>query len=394
MENFWETYFSDCKSSENVQLICQDGVKHSHKLFLSAISNDLRTYMLSTPDWTEEVTILLPDFTIKQIDECFHSVMSPDSNTDAVSRSLGIFKFSKDENNFVPGQPIVKTIFDDNMQEEYYRDEYRLLEAMEQTLDVLEEENIRKRKRRKPELNLNKSQENLSCKHCQRVFKTEDSLFGHVTKKHPEEHDFLKYMEHLDQGDYQCTICKKVFNKKRKCNLHIRSKHKIGAKQECEICQDKFYFKHELNIHMAKHTQTKDAYCHLCGKGMRAAANLKKHMIAFHSNKVEKEMARTFFCTTCGKGFFTAGALKDHELLHSDNYNFQCSHCAKTFKQSAGLRTHFKRHHTEFTKTPEQKKRFAAYMQQYRARQKEKDKRSLIRENKSGTSEGGAKSPS
>ena len=75
-----------------------------------------------------------------------------------------------------------------------------------------------------------------------------------------------------------------------------------------------------------------------------------------------------------GKGFFTSGALKEHEMLHSDAYNFQCSQCPKTFKQSAGLRTHFKRHHTNFEKTPEQKAKFAAYMQQYRARQREKDK--------------------
>ena len=125
---------------------------------------------------------------------------------------------------------------------------------------------------------------------------------------------------------------------------------------------------------MVKHTQAKDAYCHLCGKGVRVAANLQRHMIAFHTNKNEKEMARTHFCSVCGKGFFTSGALKEHEMLHSDAFNFQCSHCPKTFKQSAGLRTHFKRHHTNFEKTPEQKAKFAAYMQQYRARQKEKEK--------------------
>ena len=175
-------------------------------------------------------------------------------------------------------------------------------------------------------------------------------------------------------GEFQCTICKKIYPKRRRCNIHIRSKHKIGAKLQCEICQQMFYFKHELELHMVKHTQAKDAYCHLCGKGVRVAANLQRHMIAFHTNKAEKELARTFFCTVCGKGFFTSGALKEHEMLHSDAYNFQCSHCPKTFKQSAGLRTHFKRHHTNFEKTPEQKAKFAAYMQQYRARQREKEK--------------------
>ena len=65
-------------------------------------------------------------------------------------------------------------------------------------------------------------------------------------------------------------------------------------------------------------------------------------------------------------------------MLHGDNYNFQCSECPKTFKQSAGLRTHFRRHHTNFEKTPEQKAKFAEYMKQYRAKQREKEKLSQI----------------
>ena len=32
------------------------------------------------------------------------------------------------------------------------------------------------------------------CEYCDRKFKSEDSLFGHVTLKHPEKHEFLQYM--------------------------------------------------------------------------------------------------------------------------------------------------------------------------------------------------------
>ena len=32
------------------------------------------------------------------------------------------------------------------------------------------------------------------CEYCDKKFKSEDSLFGHVTLKHPEKHEFLQYM--------------------------------------------------------------------------------------------------------------------------------------------------------------------------------------------------------
>jgi len=403
---FWQTFLSDCRFATNCKILSRDRKsKETHKLLLSAISDDLRSYLLSSSDPTEEATILLPDFSMEEIEEMFSKVFSKDGHND-LFQVLGLFQYSKAANKVKPEKPkvIESKVKSEQSQdtENNYKDEYGLLNAVEQSLNVMEELNreshydyyqtqtysnfeekpkSKKRKFKKTEVksktenggdNLEESGAHI-CEYCDREFKSEDSLFGHVTLKHPEKHEFLQYMLEID-GEFQCTICKKTYPKRRRCNIHIRSKHKIGAKLNCEVCQQVFYFKHELELHMVKHTQAKDAYCHLCGKGVRVAANLQRHMIAFHTNKAEKEMARTFFCTTCGKGFFTSGALKEHEMLHSDAYNFQCSQCPKTFKQSAGLRTHFKRHHTNFEKTPEQKAKFAAYMQQYRARQREKDK--------------------
>ena len=48
MNSFWLNYFSDCRTAENVRIVCRDGVLQSHKLFLSAVRSDLRSYMLST----------------------------------------------------------------------------------------------------------------------------------------------------------------------------------------------------------------------------------------------------------------------------------------------------------------------------------------------------------
>jgi len=367
-------------------------------MFLSAISHDVRSYFLTTLDWTEDAVILLPDFSMEEIEEFFKKIFDSELKKCDLFGVLGVFENSSSQNEISPGRPTIKKLVFDETDNQNHEASFS---SVEKTVELsiaeighnsdFESKKINRKKRKKKvpltkKVKLGKSvklaPENVSgespvfshpCEHCDRKFKSEDSLFGHVTLKHPEKHEFLQFMVEVN-GEFQCTICKKIYPKRRRCNIHIRSKHKIGAKLQCEICQQMFYFKHELELHMVKHTQAKDAYCHLCGKGVRVAANLQRHMIAFHTNKAEKELARTFFCTVCGKGFFTSGALKEHEMLHSDAYNFQCSHCPKTFKQSAGLRTHFKRHHTNFEKTPEQKAKFAAYMQQYRARQREKEK--------------------
>ena len=397
MGSFWNDYFSNCSFASNCIIISSDRkVKRTHKLVLSALSDDLRSYMLSTPDLTEEACFVLPDFTMDQIEECFANIFMREKYHELYTL-LGVFSHSRRANIIQPRKPIMKQFCMNNIDKEkeskVIKDEFQLLNSLEQSLDENvniysehKQKKIYKRKRntlRRHDTNTidcgNNRDNDLFqdsshiCEYCNRKFKSDESLFGHITLKHPEKHEFLQFMEEVN-GKFQCSICRKVFPKRRRCNIHIRSKHKIGAKLQCDICQKLFYFKHELDLHMVKHNQKKDAYCHLCGKGVRVAANLQRHMVAFHTNKAEKELARKFFCTVCGKGFFTSGALKEHEMLHGDNYNFQCSECPKTFKQSAGLRTHFKRHHTDFEKTPEQKAKFAAYMQQYRAKQREKER--------------------
>ena len=398
MGSFWPDYLSDCGFASNCIIISGDRkVKRTHKLLLAAVSDDLRSYLLSTPDWTEEACLVLPDCTLDQIEECFDSIFSRKESHELFS-VLGIFNHSRNENYLQPGKPVIKQhhqmsgsdkVSESNNQ--VVKDEFQLLSSVEQTLNTFENAEYeprrlykkKRKKLRRRETDIDEQGPDPDdesgpvsshiCEYCNRKFKSDDSLFGHITLKHPEKHEFLKFMVELD-GKFQCTICKKIFPKRRRCNIHIRSKHKVGAKLQCEICQQMFYFRHEMELHMVKHNQKKDAYCHLCGKGVRVAANLERHMLAFHTDKADKEMARTFFCSICGKGFFTSGALKEHEMLHSDHFNYQCSECPKTFKQSAGLRTHFKRHHTNFQKTPEQKAKFAEYMKQYRAKQREKEK--------------------
>lgn len=243
--NFWESFLSDCRFATNCRILSRDRkCKETHKLLLSAISDDLRSYLLSSSDPTEEATIILPDFTMDEIEQMFSSVFTKDGQND-LFQVLGLFQYSKTANKLKPGKPKVtefkleseqvpdsehnykvehsfeKYCSSCNFKICFKQDEYGdhgLLNAVEQSLNVMEELNREsqyyeyypdqafsqseeKRKKRKEKSDVrNKAEDDNPedgahiCEYCDRKFKSEDSLFGHVTLKHPEKHEFLQYM--------------------------------------------------------------------------------------------------------------------------------------------------------------------------------------------------------
>ena len=104
---FWEGFFSDCSFVTNCRILSGDKkIKETHKLFLSAISDDLRSYLLSSADPTEEATILLPDFSMEEIEEMFSKVFSA-AGENQLFEVLGLFRYSKPANKVKPGKPKV-----------------------------------------------------------------------------------------------------------------------------------------------------------------------------------------------------------------------------------------------------------------------------------------------
>ena len=103
---FWEGFFSDCSFVTNCRILSGDKkIKETHKLFLSAISDDLRSYLLSSADPTEEATIILPDFSMEEIEEMFSKVFSAGENR--LFEVLGLFQYSKAANKVKPEKPKV-----------------------------------------------------------------------------------------------------------------------------------------------------------------------------------------------------------------------------------------------------------------------------------------------
>ena len=105
--NFWENFLSDSKFTTNCRILSRDRkCKETHKLLLSALSDDLRSYLLSSSDPTEEATIILPDFTMEEIEEMFCKVFSRDGQTN-LFQVLGLFQYSKSANKLNPAKPKV-----------------------------------------------------------------------------------------------------------------------------------------------------------------------------------------------------------------------------------------------------------------------------------------------
>ena len=73
MNSFWLNYFSDCRTAENVRIVCRDGVLQSHKLFLSAVSSDLRSYIVgqkTCPNRIESILWTRASFLPHPVDAC------------------------------------------------------------------------------------------------------------------------------------------------------------------------------------------------------------------------------------------------------------------------------------------------------------------------------------
>jgi DNA-directed RNA polymerase subunit RPC12/RpoP len=150
------------------------------------------------------------------------------------------------------------------------------------------------------------------CPHCDEKFFFEFILDKHLIKDHPDlEPDLVNAQLPCDAPD-----CTKTFASEALLRIHRSRKH--GLKDESA-------------------RPDKPIPCDLCGKEVLWLAEHKKSV---HPEEVgEKREDHT--CPECGKVMKYASSLKRHMYLHQEGGAVQCPHCDKPFNHPSSLWSHF-----------------------------------------------------
>ena len=98
---FWSKFLEACGHTENVSIICRDGVLRSHKLVLANISKFMEEILKDIPT-ADEATIYLTDISKTDIEHFLQNAASDKSNLNRELESL----FAIDISTIVPKQEI------------------------------------------------------------------------------------------------------------------------------------------------------------------------------------------------------------------------------------------------------------------------------------------------
>lgn len=122
---------------------------------------------------------------------------------------------------------------------------------------------------------------------------------------------------------------------------HKATAHAIGGinkPYKCDVCYTFWPSKAGLADHYTKHTNEKNYSCHVCAKTFRTKSALAVHLQNVHST------SKDHCCYMCGQMFKTQAILKAHYLSHNSEKAFICSTCGASFKQPASLTIHKQKH--------------------------------------------------
>ena len=144
------------------------------------------------------------------------------------------------------------------------------------------------------------------------------------------------------KNEHVCEGCGLQFGNLESLKSHIARSHANDPEKInviCQFCGKSSYSRLQLLKHVRCHHQGKKCVCETCGKSFLDSTTLKRHTFT-HSND------KPFTCELCGKGVTD---LRNHQIdclekLNSDERNFQCSHCDKTFHLEISLKRHEKKH--------------------------------------------------
>ena len=130
---------------------------------------------------------------------------------------------------------------------------------------------------------------------------------------------------------YHCEFCDNTSTTPPEKRRHIRAKHKARTVQ-CNECEKRFVGEGDLRAHIkARHEKVKDKQCPHCGEAFQAGRAFTAHVNRHTDN-------RQFSCETCGKSFLVESHLKEHTKSHTLPYF--CDECDSRFGSHESMKAH------------------------------------------------------
>jgi len=190
------------------------------------------------------------------------------------------------------------------------------------------------------------------CHICYTVFKQDEALREHFRTEHPGLQNFIEfgqYYNNIDKG-FECPVCKRNVCKKdrntiyftyhmQKCRGNLHS-----VVRSCPNCPEKFTSLKMFQMHLQSKCGALSFVCHICGLGLKSKANLRNHVMYFHTTE------RKYNCNVCESAFKREFDLKLHMRRHMGSLDFSCEKCGKAFPVKKALTKHMKTHLSEAEK--------------------------------------------
>ena len=388
---FWADFLHQAQDMTNVTLVSEDGQqKNTHAVLLASVSKFLSSLLLEVSDVKDRTVILLPDFTMTEIEECLLSIMpgQPDGGRLGQTLLLDVKPKAMGEKEKITVDHTSKLLANSHNTELNKTIENSELETQKKS-EIVPLATILNLIREKRAANV--VYDNIGIKVCENKnillkvevtkqefdeSQVEDKEFvkSNLLAKKTKE-DWVQYAEKVED-QYKCKICNDYVTKEtnskenrrnrsvKKISEHIYITHKIASKRKCPSCEDKFHYNWQLKKHMIKHTESQGEYyiCPQCGKGLRNKQLLKMHELRKHSTEEEKLRLSKFSCSHCDKKFYIKSSLITHELRHGEK-KLSCTQCDKSFCARPNLGIHFRNVHSDKKpKTEEKKAKLRAYM--------------------------------
>nr|CAH7755047.1 unnamed protein product [Callosobruchus chinensis] len=227
---------------------------------------------------------------------------------------------------------------------------------------------------------------NSSCERCSATFKSKQSLYDHILKRHPDFSASVPYKHECPNCDYKtskkdaferhllqhpkatdgskvvsCHHCDTTYTSKERLGNHIIKEHPDllasfkGRIYECLYCTYKTAIKHYLTTHTRMHCMDEVNVCKHCDATFKRKISLCDHIIKKHPDLRASFPYKIQECSHCDYKTARKSDLDRHMMKHLDkssNRNLDtCLHCNATYKSKRYLHDHIVKKHPDFIAT-------------------------------------------